>query len=66
MAINTNITDALVFSKSEPGYMIDNNYTCIVEEEENPRDEYNRVHTCGVASEIWSARIRIDWKKYSA
>jgi len=40
--------------------MIDNNYTCIVEEEENPRDEYNRVHTCGVASEIWSARIRID------
>jgi len=60
MAINTNITDALVFSKSEPGCMIDKNYTCIVEEEENPRDEYNRVHACGVASDIWSASIRID------
>ena len=53
MAINTNITDALTINKSGPGYMIDHGCTCIVEEEENPRDEYNGIRVCRVASDIW-------------
>jgi hypothetical protein len=60
MAINTNITDALMFSKPEPGYMIDNICTCIIEEEESPSDENIRFRACGVASDIWGARIGIN------
>jgi len=60
MAINMNIADELMFSKFKPSHMTDKSCTCIVEEEENPGDEYDRFRARGVAPDIWTKRVGIN------